>query len=72
MNRNQHSNSIEEQLCRCPNDDCVIHDKRRSGNIPEELQTNSNPIYGNQNLLLYYAHLERCRRHGQHFHQHTS
>lgn len=65
-------NSIDDQLCRCPNEDCVIHDHGRSKTIPEELQSNSNPIYGNQNLLLHYAHLERCRRHGLHFHQYTS
>jgi len=66
------SNSIHSQLCTCPNQDCVIHDRRRSMNVPVELTSTSNPTYGNNNLLLYYAHLERCRRHGQNIHQDTS
>jgi len=66
------STRIDSQLCTCPNEDCVIHDHRRSTNIPLELRSNTNPIYGNNNLLLYYAHLERCRRYGQNIHQDTS
>ncbi|CAF1259800.1 unnamed protein product [Adineta ricciae] len=62
-------NSIHSQLCICPNRDCVIHDIQRLTTIPSELSTTSNPTYGNKNLLLYYAHLERCRRHGLNFHQ---
>ncbi|CAF3788396.1 unnamed protein product [Rotaria magnacalcarata] len=64
-------NSIHSQLCTCPNIDCVIHDRRRSTNLPVELTSISNPTYANNNLLLYYAHLERCRRHGQNIHQDT-
>ncbi|CAM2708597.1 unnamed protein product [Rotaria socialis] len=64
-------NSLHSQLCTCPNIDCVIHDRRRSTNLPVELTSISNPTYANNNLLLYYAHLERCRRHGQNIHQDT-
>ncbi|CAF0832008.1 unnamed protein product [Rotaria sordida] len=71
-NSTSSSNPIHSQLCTCPNTDCVIHDRRRSTNIPVELTSSSNPTYGNNNLLLYYAHLERCRRHGQNIHQDTS
>jgi len=66
------SNPLHNQLCRCPNRDCVIHDNRHSSNLPVELTTHSNPTYGYNNLLLYYAHLERCRRHGQNIHQDRS
>ena len=66
------TNSIDSQLCTCPNIDCVIHDRRREINLPVELSTTLNPTYGNNNRLLYYAHLERCRRHGQNIHQDTS
>lgn len=66
------TNSIHTQLCICPSIDCVIHDHRRSTTLPQELTSNSNPTYGNNNLLLYYAHLERCRRYGQNIHQNTS
>lgn len=41
-------------------------------NLPSELTQHVNPIYANKNLLLYYAHLERCRRYGNQIHQNTS
>lgn len=64
------SNSLHIQLCRCPNVDCVIHDIQYSSRIPSELSSiDSNSNYIKNNLLLHYAHLERCRRHGQHIHR---
>ena len=59
------------QLCRCPSNDCVIH-HRHSNEIPEDLRSDRNPTYGSNNLLLHYAHLERCRRYGTNLHLSSS
>ncbi|UJR38562.1 hypothetical protein I4U23_031228 [Adineta vaga] len=72
INSSNPLNLIHSQLCICPNQDCVIHDRQRLMNIPTELTHTLNPTYGNKNLLLYYAHLERCRRHGLTLHQNSS
>ncbi|CAF1410778.1 unnamed protein product, partial [Didymodactylos carnosus] len=47
------------------NPDCVVHN---NDSLPQELTRNDNPSYYEQNLLLYYAHLERVRRHGTNIH----
>lgn len=57
------------QLCRCPSKDCVVHG---NNSVPLDLTTDRNPTYGKTNLLLYYAHLERCRRHGTQIHENCS
>ncbi|CAF1096609.1 unnamed protein product, partial [Didymodactylos carnosus] len=66
------SSSSIQQLCLCRfshqhNPDCVIHN---NPSPPQELTHNDNPSYYEKNLLLYYAHLARVKRHGTNIHSH--